>query len=550
MQRLDAGLLGTDPHDLLPEVHFNATLDAHGMYDGLHFVVRLSPRVHELIASLPNGIGFTSDVTFEQMQAFSTYLHETIHWWQHIGSTCGFMMSLSYPAQTHSNLRHLRKFLEQVGPVKPIRAWAAMNTSPGDAESPQGIANIIINNQFDIQAYRLLTTNPERGDLLVNDTMFESLAHTYSIALSNGVMALSSTFDRELEFIPDPRIWQSELEKLREAREPGYYHGSPIGLSPIGALHIFEGQARFAQLQYLHFATGGAFDWDDAEEAGMLSPVYMAAFEDFLERTGFAKPNTIDHPTFALFMLICDIAMNSAEAFPFPIPLPSFFVIDVDPGMRFIYLSIVLKNQFPEMRTAIIEYSASEYVDVTTKLCRALSTFSPLEIVHEINRWVDNGEAFKDCLSRHDSGTADVLNLPIQVLFGQFASYARDKARYPHILCWPGAHMAGSSASTESVGVFSRQSPMFIDRAEDEMIVPVVRDGLDEASVMETFQEFYSGYALYDLTAQWITKPGPFTYDFRWLQPNGTDEQIKAWADGIFEKTYGISPDDFTTARL
>lgn len=60
----------------------------------------MSPRVHELIASLPNGIGFSSDVTFEQMQAFSTYLHETIHSWQHVGSTCGFMMSLSYPVRT------------------------------------------------------------------------------------------------------------------------------------------------------------------------------------------------------------------------------------------------------------------------------------------------------------------------------------------------------------------------------------------------------------------------------------------------------------------
>ena len=548
MQIPDPFLLYTSRGDLLPQTRFNATLNAHGLYDGLRFVVRLSPRVHELIASLPNGIRLSSDATFEQMQAFSTYLHETIHWWQHIGSTCGFMMSLSYPAQTHANLLHLRKFLDQVGPVKPIRAWAEMNPGPRDIASPRATANIIINNQFDIAAYRFLATNPERAELLVNNTMFESLAHAYSIALSNCVMALSSTFDRELEFIPDPRSWQKELRKLRESKEPGYFYGSPIGLSPVGAFHIFEGQARFAQLQYLHFATGGAFDWGDAAAAGMLSPIYMAAFEDFLARTEFARPDTINHPTVALFMLMCDIAMNPAEAFPFPVLVPKFFIIDVDPGMRFIYLSVIVKHQFPEMRTAITEYSASEYVDVSTKLCRALSTFTPLEIVEEINRWVENGPAFKDCLARHDAGKADALNLPLQVLFGQFASYARDKACYPHILCWPGAHMAGHNVSQDSIGLFSRQSPMFIDRAEDEMIVPIVRTGLDEATVMETFQEFYGGYALYDLTYQWITTPGPFTYNFRWLQPNGTDEQIKAWADRIFTNAYGVSPDDFTRA--
>ena len=549
MQIPDPLLLDTSRGDLLPQTGFNATLNAHGLYDGLRFVVRLSPQVHKLIASLPNGIGFTSDVTFEQMQAFSTYLHETIHWWQHIGSTCGFMMSLSYPAQTHASLLHLKKFLEQVGAVKPIRAWAAMNPGPRDIESPRATANVIINNQFDIEAYRFLATNPERAEPLVNDIMFESLAHAYSIALSNGAMALSSTFDREFAYIPDPRCWQKELSKLRDSKEPGYFYGSQIDLAPIGAYHIFEGQARFAQLQYLHFGTGGSFDWDAAEAAGMLSPIYMAAFEDFLVRTEFARPDTIDHPTVALFMVLCDIAMNPAEAFPFPVLIPNFFIIDVDPGMRFINLSVIVKRQFPEMRTAITNYSASEYVDVTTKLCRALSTFTPLEIAQEINRWIENGPAFKDCLARHDVGKADALNLPLQVLFGQFASYARDKARYPHILCWPGAHMAGRNMSEDSIGLFSRQSPMFIDRAEDEMIVPVVRNGLDEATVMETFQEFYSGYALYDMTYQWITKPGPFTYNFRWLQPNGTDEQIKTWADSIFTNTYGVSPDDFTSLQ-
>lgn len=546
MNNLDPVLLDTSRGDLLPQARFNATLNAHGQYDGLRFVVRLSPRIHELIASLPNGIGFSSDVTFEQIQAFSTYLHETIHWWQHIGSTCGFMLSLSYPAQTHANLGHLKTFLDQVGPVKSIRAWAEINPGPRDMNSPRATANIIINNQFDIEAYRFLATNPERAEPLVNDTMFESLAHAYSIALSNGVMALSSTFDRELAFIPDPRTWQAELRKLRKAKEPGYFYGSSIRLSPVGAFHIFEGQARFAQLQYLHFATGGAFDWDDAKAAGMLSPIYMAAFEDFLARTEFDRPDTIDHPTVALFMLICDIAMNPAEAFPFPVPIPNFFIIDVDPGMRFIYLSTIVKHQFPDMRSAIVEYSASEYADASTKLCRALSTFTPLEIVQEINRWVENGPAFKDCLARHDAGKADPLNLPIQVIFGQFASYCRDKAQFPHILCWPGVHMAGRKASTESTDLFSRQSPMYIDRAEDEMIVPVLRPSLDEATVMETFQEFYGGFALYDLTYQWITKPGSFIYDFRWLQPNGKDKQVKEWADRIFMNAYGLSPNDFT----
>ena len=102
MKFLDPLLLDTSRGDLLTTTQFNAIINAHGLYDGLRFVVRLSPRVHDLIATLPNGIGFRSGISREQVNAFSTYLHETIHWWQHIGSTCGFMLSLSYPLQTHA----------------------------------------------------------------------------------------------------------------------------------------------------------------------------------------------------------------------------------------------------------------------------------------------------------------------------------------------------------------------------------------------------------------------------------------------------------------
>jgi hypothetical protein len=38
------------------------------------------------------------------MEAMSTYLHETIHWWQHVGNTAGLFLSLTYPVQALSEL--------------------------------------------------------------------------------------------------------------------------------------------------------------------------------------------------------------------------------------------------------------------------------------------------------------------------------------------------------------------------------------------------------------------------------------------------------------
>jgi hypothetical protein len=547
MMTVDAALLRSVDEHLAPRSNFHATLEAHGVYDSLRYVVRLSPLVHAQLATLPDGIGFTATTSQEQLFAYSTYLHETVHWWQHIGSTCGLMLSLSHPAQTHANLGHLQRLLAAIGPVKSIYEYAAatQGTGSGDPETPEGIANIIVNNRFDMQAYRFLATNPADAAPFVHQTLFESMGHAYHIAMGQGMFAIANTVDRGFDHLPHPDGWQGEYHKLCESRHPGFYYGSPLELSSVGAYEIFEGQARFVQLQYLHFATGGRFEWDDAERLGMMGAVYTEAFEAFLRMTGLTAPASIDDPVTALFLLICDIAMNPGEGFTLPIWSSETFLIDVDPGLRFIHLCSVVRQFCPWAATAIRTYSRDEYEQVSEALCDAFKIYSPLLNCRAIARWVANGGGFRDCLARRDAGAIGRENAAIDLLFGQFLSYSRDKLLYPHILCWPGAAMAGRYASGDSVGVFSRQSPLFVDRADDEMIAPVVRAGLDEAVVYDTFQIFYGTQSVYDMTYQWVVEPGDFTYDYRWLQPAGTPEQMKQWAAEGFRNLYGISPDDF-----
>lgn len=542
---IDSRLLDTTLGDIAPATTFNATLDAHGVYDGLRYVVRLSPLVHDTINALPNGIHLSTETTFEQAQAFSTYLHETIHWWQHAGSTSGFLLSLSHPAQTHANLTTLRQILELAGPVKSIYQLALEQSGPSTPETVAGLANIAINNQYDIEVHRFLMTNPERAGEVVHSGMFESMAHAYRIAQMNALVILASTFDRDWAWLPDPRSWTEEHDRLRAAKVPGFYHGSDVSLSPIGAQHIFEGQARFSQLQYLHFSSGGRFDFAEAVAQRMMSPLYTTAFEVFLAIAGLDQPATLDHPTIGLFLLACDVAMNPGEGFPFPVRNVESFIRDNDMGQRFCRIAEAVRTRCPGVKTMIEDYKASEYAAASEQICQTLGWHTPLAISQAVAGLVRDGAAFAENLALHDEGKAANLNQPVQVMFGQFASYARDRLRHPEILCWPGPSMAGKHLKDASAGLFSRQSPLFVDRVDTQMIVPVVRAGLKEADVMETFQNFYNGQALYDLTRQWIKDPGPFAYDYRWLQPEGTAEQMKKWADGIFAQVFGVEPDVF-----
>jgi hypothetical protein len=259
----------------------NACLNAHGLYNSIQFVLRLSPEVHRKIAALPTGI-VEGGIDFDGLQAFSTYLHETVHWWQHMGSTTGLMLSLSYPGQAHANYKQLKNVLASLGPKKSILRVIEHSTEPGGIDTPQGQANYVVNGHFDIEFFRVLITNPTMVRQAVEHPLFDCIGHSYQIAYGNIVLVLAATLDNDLKVFPDPRGWSEHFRNMRTQKVRGYYYRSDVRVVPTGAHEIFEGQARFSQLQYLYFASGSKLRWDDVRSMGMLKGIYGKAFNEFL----------------------------------------------------------------------------------------------------------------------------------------------------------------------------------------------------------------------------------------------------------------------------
>ena len=117
---LDHDRLASASDDYEAGPTFKACLNVHGMYETMRFVLRLSPRNHELMEIIESNEFDTSSVTADILQAYSTYIHETIHWWQHVGSTSGLMFSLSYLAQCHSSIGELKEVLATFGAKMPL----------------------------------------------------------------------------------------------------------------------------------------------------------------------------------------------------------------------------------------------------------------------------------------------------------------------------------------------------------------------------------------------------------------------------------------------
>ncbi|MEX5600432.1 hypothetical protein [Pseudophaeobacter sp. C1-32P7] len=71
--------LASASDDYAAEPTFKACLNAHGMYETMRFVLRLSPRNHELMERIESNEFETSAAPVDVVQAYSTYIHETIH---------------------------------------------------------------------------------------------------------------------------------------------------------------------------------------------------------------------------------------------------------------------------------------------------------------------------------------------------------------------------------------------------------------------------------------------------------------------------------------
>lgn len=480
------------------------------------------------------------------LAAFSTHFHETIHWWQHIGTTTGLMLSFAYPTQFHSNLPHLRKALSDFGPRKSLKTFLTENYFEIPDE-PRKRLNIIVNNWHDVEFNQRLILNPGKAQSTVNNTLFECVGHSLEMGLAHTILLLCASFDREVTFLPDPRKWETGFADLRNRKIEGYYHGSPVRLSPIGAFHIFEGQARFSQLQYLHLAHRNGLTWSYFKESGMLSSPYTDAFERFLEWAEIDRPPTVVDSVVQLFLLVCDLAVNPSDGYPFPLQHFESFVISNDPGTRFYFFSRQIARN-PKLRSAIVSCSRAEYLSIAAPLCKAMVCKTPVEIASHIARWSEHQPSLRKLMEEDSTFEFTHENLPVRVCFARHVRLMRDKARRPEFFCWPAMHLVERTNSgvdlEASTKIWLEHEALFGAELGGE-IRPTLLPGRNQEKIQQTFNGFYQSILLYDFVRQWTVSDGPFNYDYRWLTPKYSADITKPFVDQIFAETFNVSPDSF-----
>lgn len=535
-----------EPLETLPA--FEASFNAQGMYETMRFVLRLSPRNHELIDSLPLGVYSAKNISSEALQAYSTYIHETVHWWQHVGATSGLLLSLSYLGQTHSSLSELREVIATFGAKKPLKRWAdeTLRREGESAQAKLSKVNIAVNNALDVEYYKSFAFNPPKAaHWLVEQQHFQSVGHGYHIVYGQLLGMLSAAIDPKFLILPAAKDWDAQFTRLSLEQYQGFYWRSPILIPPVGLHAIYEGQARFIQLQFLNSTFTKSPSCQEWREIGYLSGIYVEAFESFLKLSKSDWPDDIGDPIIGLFLLICDLAINPTRGFPLDIESFEDFILDVDVGIRFARLSMAVV-ELQNLKTAIKTYSREEYVAASEQLTDAVGYDHPLAALEEISQWTTQSPELDQLMSEHKTFEFDPTNLPIRVFFSHFVSFSRDKLACPEFFCWPGIWMTGKGANDpDKTKIWLRHLSLFTDRGDKPGIYARKWPDRDEKIVQEMFEKFYGTMALYDLTRQWILHDGPFVCDYAWLSENYYQAHADAWGDDSFMQVYGVSLKDF-----
>jgi hypothetical protein len=508
-------------------------------------VLRLSPRAHELVGALTRQETDGYD-TAELLQAYSTYLHETIHWWQHVGSSAGLILSLAYPAQIHGSMEFLQTFARKVGAVKPVKAWADRELIAGNTHADPALAaaNIAVNNALDITFYKQLAFSPKVVLELMRSPYFESVGHSYFKGIGEGVHLINGSCDFANDEFPDPERWDDAYRQLYESRHPGFAHGTQVPLAEVGLRAIFEGQARFCQIQYLA-SMGGPELLQIYRDEGYFGPLYAEAFELFLELTGNVWPERYDAPLVGLFLLICDVAINPTRGFPLDIDALEDLIFDVDAGIRFTRLCLAAAEA-PELGMGIQTFSALEYRYVAGRLTERCGYDDPLAALKVVDDLVGDEAAVDTLMEEHRSFAFSPMNMTVRVMVAHYIAFCRDKLERPEFFCWPGIWLASDRATPDIQALFINHLSLFQDRGDTRQIFPRAMPGRREKNIKALVQGFFTSMLTYDLALQWTLQPGPFRYDFSWLTGKADNAELIVLAKRQFEHLYGINPDDCT----
>ncbi|HEY0978681.1 MAG TPA: hypothetical protein VGE21_14515, partial [Flavobacteriales bacterium] len=373
---------------------------------------------------------------------------------------------------------------------------------------------------------------------------FLSVGHCYHILWGSAIHTLAATIDRDFDFLPKVNDWVKKFQILEESNVTGHYVDSSYAIAPLGIRAIYEGQAIFNQMQYLASAADRSLPLSYFEDIGMLHGIYKEAFDLFLKLSHLSPPLATLDPVVGLFLLVCDLSINSNNGFPLDIYDYDNFIVTNDPGQRFCTLSVIISKNTQLYCNRIGNYSKENYIELSKELCESMGTKCSYESIKNVLGWIDKNNV-RNILEEERSLKYSEENLSIRIILSKYIRFQEDKWECPHVFCWFGIHAA---SGVEGVDVeyirtlFNKHHAPFVE-GDDGEVKPVLFEGRNEENIASSFNSFYNFIIFYDIVKQWVSEEGDFTFDYTWLS-NKSNSELIAYVKKAFKDQFDVSMDD------
>ncbi len=520
-----------------------------GRFDPLLSLVLLDPTtgVH-----LDTQRGALPSVGFEAggsnvVRAYATSLHETIHWWQHIGSTTGLLSGLTTAAQAATCIKYMSD-LGKDAPKPLLGALQSRRYRPSQEDHPAWRAAV---RWREAELGNAFLINPAQAFAKVkNDSfLYESIGHSIAMHHAGVTWYLSQVVDLGGSVFPSTDAWMDLYEKSHKEQRL-LFEPNELALLPFGAKDLFEGQARLSELQY-HDRAVESHPLAEFRQMRLLDGVYSKCLDYFLKTIESPPPEHIQSPEINLFLLLCDIAINPSAGYPLEIPETLDLVRDNHPGLRFARLCVVARDQKQDLLKTLATLSLGNYQKGIAMLVEPFGWLPPDEVAKNAHERYLHASLGEKLLNERWKGEFGSLDVPAKFILSEHMIFSELKAGCPHFFCWPGIYLTSDKPDDSSEiaaikDLLDLTSPPFHATSELSGVDTVAIHGLTTPQAKNIADRYFQNQATVDLFRQWISHwnespTNAFLFRFDW-KPMISDTEV-ANLKSSFRATFGLDID-------
>lgn len=478
------------------------------------------------------------------LEHYAIYVHETVHWWQFIASSAGFVQTLSHSAQSQMSAAYLRGMSADFVLSKPLIGQAALDRTA----SPLGDLlelHMLVNSWLDTEFAICCINTPHKLATIAHEGFFESVGICLYSLYRDALQALHAALPQTKVIVPI-EDWEAKFLTLRDARWPNFYYGGDVYLPTLGLQAIAEAQAFFVEMQLNRRAFKR--ELESASNKGWQT-MYLGAFAYFLKATGAKFPEHATDTLINCFLLLCDIAMNPAAGFPNGVADFRGFIEAVHPGFRFMALCEVAAGS-PRLVGSMTSPSREVYLESTAFFCERLGWTTPLEVA---KRWLETYRRAGVLSSLRRMRTVNdfeaetehvSLSMPIRFAAARQVGLLEDKLAAPELFCWPG-YYAGMDLATDNPAIAMVQNhPAPFAVLREYTVGPIVylsgSDTLapEQADIEKFIERYFAVQLAADVLRQTVARKGDYKFNYHWDNP-AADVDWWALATRVFESLAG-----------